>query len=229
MEYKIDSLAKGTRIISGDEAKLRRYILNIMIQSVEHEGFNEIILPVMEKSELYTDKAGAEILDQMYTFIDKNLKKKRSLCLRPEGTATIQKLADTHFKAQKDVKFWYFTRCYRYERPQAGRYREFFQFGVEWINPSDVFEAQKQLGYIAHNIMSEVGIIPGRFAWNESAKRGLNYYTKDGFEMSAHELGAQQQILGGGQYKQGVGFAFGFDRLMLLIKNNENVKRDSKG
>ena len=50
---------------------------------------------------------------------------------------------------------------------------------------------------------------------NESVKRGLQYYVEDGFEISCPQLGAQKQVCGGGTYKQGIGFAIGFDRLML--------------
>ena len=89
MELKIDKQVRGTRIIYGDEAKKRRSVLNKMIQIVEEQGFNEIILPSIEKSEIYSDKAGKEILTQMYFFKDKG---DRDLCLRPEVTATIQLL-----------------------------------------------------------------------------------------------------------------------------------------
>lgn len=52
----------------------------------------------------------------------------------------------------------------------------------------------------------------------ENVKRGLSYYVADGFEIAAPELGAQKQVLGGGSYKEGIGFAIGFDRLMLCNK-----------
>jgi len=134
MEYNIEQQLRGTRILFAEEAKERRKLLNKMIEIVEAKGFDEIILPSLEKSEIYVDKAGPEILNQMYTFTDKG---ERELCLRPEGTATVQLLADKYWKTQKNVKMWYFERCWRYERPQAGRYREFFQFGIEWINPKN--------------------------------------------------------------------------------------------
>ena len=116
MEIKIENLAKGMRIISGEQAKNRRKVLNQMIELAEGEAFNEITLPCVEPSEVYTDKAGAEILGQMYVFPDK---KGRELCLRPEGTATIQLIANKTWKGRKDVKVWYFERCWRYERPLA--------------------------------------------------------------------------------------------------------------
>lgn len=209
MELKIDQMAKGTRIISGEEAKERRILLNQIIELVEEDGYNEIILPSVEKSEIYTNKAGSEILGQMYTFPDKG---GRNLCLRPEGTATIQLIADKYYPTQKDVKLWYFERCWRYERPQAGRYREFFQFGVEWLNPTDREEAMIQQIELAEKIVS---LKTNDFLVDGSVKRGLSYYTEEGYEISVPNLGAQKQVMGGGPYKQGVGFAIGFDRLML--------------
>ena len=208
MEIKIEDSVKGVRIISGDEAKLRRIELNKLINLAEINGFSEIILPLIEPAKVYTDKAGDEVLGQMYNFPDK---KGRELCLRPEGTATIQLIADKHYKTQKDVMFWYFTRCYRYERPQEGRYREFFQFGVEWINPSDPKSAKKKLIGMA-KIMTYS--ITDRVI-NKSVKRGLGYYTENGFEIESPSLGAQKQICGGGSYEQGTGFALGFDRLLI--------------
>lgn len=77
---------------------------------------------------------GPEILGQMYAFPDR---KGRSLCLRPEGTATCQLLARGPWKDRRDVRIWYEARCWRYERPQAGRYREFTQIGVEILNPKE--------------------------------------------------------------------------------------------
>jgi len=146
----------------------------------------------------------------MYVFPDK---KERSLCLRPEGTATIQLLADKHWKQQKDVKLWYFEKCWRYERPQKGRYREFFQLGVEWINPSDMVNAENKLVGLAMHLCS---LVSTNYTINVNAVRGLSYYVKNGFEISYEELGAQSQVVGGGAYKQGIGFAIGFDRLMLV-------------
>ena len=98
MEYKIDAQARGVRIITGQEAKDRRILLNQLIELAEQQGFEEITLPSIEPAKVYTDKAGAEIRNQMYIFPDK---KTRELCLRPEATATIQLLADKHLKQKR--------------------------------------------------------------------------------------------------------------------------------
>ena len=208
MEFKIDTQARGVRIISGQEAKDRRVLLNKLIEIAESAGFGEIILPSIEPSKVYIDKAGQEVLNQMYTFPDK---KGRELCLRPEATATIQLLADKHLKQKKDVKIWYFERCWRYEKPQRGRYREFFQFGLEVINSSDA-NVRNELISLAEKM---IRLKTDEFEINRCVKRGLDYYTEDGFEIWVPQLGAQQQVLGGGTYNQGVGFGLGFDRLML--------------
>ncbi|WLQ12153.1 ATP phosphoribosyltransferase regulatory subunit [Hahella aquimaris] len=208
MEYKIEGMAKGVRIISGETAKKRRALLNQMITLAEASGFEEVILPSIEPSQVYVDKAGEEILGQMYVFPDK---KGRSLCLRPEGTATVQLVADKHFKRRKNVRLWYFERCWRYEQPQEGRYREFFQFGVEVINPSTPTVRQELID-LAEKMVS---LQTPEYEVFSAVKRGLSYYMEDGFEISVPKLGAQKQVVGGGAYKQGIGFGIGFDRLML--------------
>lgn len=152
---------------------------------------------------------GPEILGQMYVFPDK---KERKLCLRPEGTATCQLLARGPFKQKKDVKLWYQTRCWRYERPQAGRYREFTQLGIEVLNPSeDYFE---RLLLILQDFLNQT---TAKYVLNPRAKRGLQYYVEDGFEAECPILGAQKQVAGGGRYAEGIGFAVGLDRLELAL------------
>lgn len=208
MELQIEKQARGTRIIEGDQAKERRLILNQLIAIAETYHFDEIILPSVEPADIYTDKAGKEILNQMYVFDDK---KQRKLCLRPEATATVQLIANHFWQGKKEKRVWYFEKCWRYERPQAGRYREFYQFGLEIINPKDKFA--KELLIDIANEMVKLKATDG--VVNYSIRRGLDYYVEEGFEISCQQLGSQKQVCGGGAYKQGIGFAIGFDRLML--------------
>lgn len=208
MELQIEKQARGTRIIEGYQAKERRLILNQLIAIAETYHFDEIILPSVEPADIYTDKAGKEILNQMYVFDDK---KQRKLCLRPEATATVQLIANHFWQGKKEKRVWYFEKCWRYERPQAGRYREFYQFGLEIINPQDKFTKGLLIDIATEMVKLKAtdGVV------NYSVKRGLDYYVEEGFEISCEQLGAQKQVCGGGAYKQGIGFAIGFDRLML--------------
>jgi len=207
VEIRIEKQARGIRMLTGREAKTRRDIINRLILFAEKSGFQEIVLPCVEPSDIYKEKAGSEILGQMYVFLDR---KGRSLCLRPEGTATCQLLAQGPLQQEKDIKLWYETRCWRYERPQAGRYREFTQFGIEVLNPTRDF--REELIILAKQMISE---FTTNYEIAESIKRGLSYYTESGFEITCPKLGAQKQVLGGGRYAEGIGFAIGVDRLML--------------
>ena len=146
----------------------------------------------------------------MYVFPDKA---GRELCLRPEGTATCQLLARETFKAQRDVKLFYAATCWRYERPQAGRYREFLQFGVEVLNPS--LDWRDPLIGLATSMISRW---TSEFVIARQAQRGLAYYLGDGFEIACGALGAQKQVCGGGTYAEGIGFAIGVDRLVLAAR-----------
>jgi histidyl-tRNA synthetase len=212
MELEIDLQARGTRIITGEEAKLRRHLLNKLIGIAESYGFEEIQLPTIEPATIYTYKAGPEILNSMYVFQDK---KSRQLCLRPEATATVQLIGERYYP-KNEKKYWYFERCYRYERPQAGRYREFYQFGVEVLNPKDKLVKEFLIDVSREMVETKTK----NYLISHSVKRGLDYYIEDGFEIACPELGAQKQVVGGGRYSNGIGFAVGFDRLALCKSTN---------
>jgi histidyl-tRNA synthetase len=211
MEIKIDSTYKGTRILFKETAKLKRSLINKMIEILESYGYEEMMIPIIQKSEIFAKKVGEENQNMMYNFKDMG---DRNLCLSPEYTAIVQLVGKEKFKYQKDVKLFYIGECFRGERPQAGRYRQFTQFGVEVLNPSkdymsELIEISKKL----------IEIVTNNYVVNDDATRGLDYYKNGkGFEISCPELGAQKQICGGGEYDGGIGFAIGVDRLMLLKK-----------
>ena len=96
-------------------------------------GYQEIRTPVFEHTELFERGVGDTtdiVQKEMYTFLDKG---GRSITLKPEGTAGVARAYIEHklYANPQPVKMFYITPCYRYERPQAGRLREFHQFGVE--------------------------------------------------------------------------------------------------
>ena len=211
MEIKTSKTYKGTRIIFAETAKRKRTILNQMIEILESYGYQEMMIPVIQLSETFDKKVGEENNNMMYTFTDRG---NRNICLAPEYTAVVQNLANETFKMTKDVKLFYIGECFRGERPQAGRYRQFTQFGVEVINPrkdytDELLEIAKKL----------IELTTDNYEVNLDATRGLDYYTGGkGFEIACPELGAQKQICGGGSYEVGAGFAIGVDRLILTTR-----------
>jgi histidyl-tRNA synthetase len=141
----------------------------------------------------------------------------------PEVTGLIQETwREDWSKKDKTKRIFYVSRCYRYERPQKGRYREFTQFGVEYLGagPEGSEEVQKLLADSLAEVKATTARLLGvEFDFNITAgvKRGLSYYVEDGFEAECASLGAQKQIAGGGRYAEGVGWAIGVDRLVLAM------------
>lgn len=141
----------------------------------------------------------------------------REACLIPEATALFQEMANSG-EIRGPRKLFYVARCYRYERPQAGRYREFTQLGAEILNPKDPAAALAEAQADARFAVAALGIDPASLEWDPLARRGLGYYLGgQGFEARCPLLGAQSQLLGGGAYPEGAGFAIGLERALLAL------------
>lgn len=304
---------RGTRDFLPDEMERRRLIERRMREAARRWGYREVCTPDFENLELFTMKSGEGIIQEMYVFEDKG---GRQLTLRPEVTAAVLRMYVNEGKVlPKPIRWCYFADCFRYERPQKGRYRQFWQFGAELIGadtPSADAEAimladevlrstgvtfDLHVGHLApmkhlladlapgdqraimacldkhdqeglgaalvgrgltrlaeplaalgecrdvSEVFEIVGDIPERarieetFSLLDSQKiayrpdfgiaRGLDYYTGMVFEGFAKNLGAENQILGGGTYRlahlfggddvASCGFAIGFDRVMVSI------------
>ena len=195
---------KGTRIILGNK---KRNLINKMIEILQKNGFQEMQIPIIQYQETFKNKVGIENNNLMFNFNDRG---NREICLAPEYTAIIQKLAKTTFKNEKDIKVFYIAECFRGEKPQAGRYRQFTQLGVEIINPTKFY----QLPILADELIS---IVTENFEIDYNVTRGLDYYKEGrGFEIVCEQLGSSKQICGGGEYEGGIGFAIGIDRLLNI-------------
>lgn len=144
----------------------------------------------------------------MWRFQDKG---ERNVCLIPEVTGLLQETwREDWSKRMKTRNVFYVQRCYRYERPQKGRYREFTQFGIEMLGSTEADRAKQLLKLCLDRLEVD-------YVFSGSVKRGLSYYVEDGFEAAVESLGAQKQVAGGGVYCEGVGWAVGVDRLMLAM------------
>ncbi|MGI5938080.1 MULTISPECIES: histidine--tRNA ligase [Methanoculleus] len=304
---------RGTRDFLPDEMERRRLIEQRMREVARRWGYREVSTPDFEHLELFTMKSGEGIIQEMYVFEDKG---GRKLTLRPEVTAATLRMYVNEGKVlPKPIRWCYFADCFRYERPQKGRYRQFWQFGVELIG-ADTALADTEVIMLADDMLRSTGVtfdlhvghlapmkhilaelapeeqraimayldkhdkegleaalvernlthlaeplaalsecreiaevfevagdVPERarieetFALLDSQNinyqpdfgiaRGLDYYTGMVFEGFARNLGAENQILGGGTYRlahlfggddvASCGFAIGFDRVMVSI------------
>jgi len=308
---------RGTRDFLPDEMERRRLIERRMREAAGRWGYREVCTPDFEHLELFTMKSGEGIIQEMYVFEDKG---GRKMTLRPEVTAAVLRMYVNEGKVlPKPLRWCYFADCFRYERPQKGRYRQFWQFGVELIG-ADTASADAEVIMLADDTLRSTGVtfdlhvghlapmkhllsdlapgdqraimayldkhdqkgleaalvekglthlaeplaalgeccdvsevfevagdVPERarieetFALLDSLDigyrpdfgiaRGLDYYTGMVFEGFARNLGAENQILGGGTYRlahlfggddvASCGFAIGFDRVMVSIGDFE--------
>ncbi|GAB6285711.1 MAG: histidine--tRNA ligase [Methanoregula sp.] len=311
---------RGTRDFLPDEMEPRRAVEWKLREVARRFGYREVCTPEFEDLELFTQRSGEGITSEMYVFEDKG---GRKLALRPEITAAVIRMYINEAKvAPKPLRWCYFADCFRYERPQKGRYRQFWQFGVELIGAdtaiadaevillaAEMLDAtgvtyELKVGHLAfmkqllrdldptaqrrvmahldkkdftgldvtlaeldkpdlaqsltaliscrtvQEALTIVGPIPDevrliqtldmldasgcRYILNFGIARGLDYYTGMVFEGFARNLGAENQILGGGTYRlahlfggddvASCGFAIGFDRVMVSLGDVQHTK-----
>ena len=316
---------RGTRDFLPDEMEARRYVERKLREVARGYGYREVCTPEFEDLELFTMRSGDGIIEEMYVFEDKG---GRKLALRPEITAAVIRMYVNEARvAPKPLRWCYFADCFRYERPQKGRYRQFWQFGVELIG-ADTALADAEVVSLAAGMLNETGVayelkvghlslmrklladiepasqrrimahldkkdfdglkctletmvkgdlaeslhalvscrklddafaitgpIPEKerieqsismldtsgisYSLNFGIARGLDYYTGMVFEGFAQNLGAENQILGGGAYRlahliggddtASCGFAIGFDRVMVSLGDRQPEKRTIVG
>lgn len=150
---------KGTKDILPSESYKWQYIENVARETAALFGVGEIRTPTFEHTEVFERGVGdtTDIVNkEMYTFLDKG---GRSISLKPEGTAGVARAFTENGlnNYALPVKLFYLTSCFRYERPQAGRLREFHQFGIEFLG-SDKPDIDAEAIIFAATFFDKLGI-----------------------------------------------------------------------
>lgn len=151
---------KGTIDVLPDETPLYRRIETIMREQAERYGFGEIRTPTFENTELFERGVGDTtdvVQKEMYTFTDRD--ENRRISLRPEGTASVVRALIEHGCQSEPMplKYYYIINCFRHEAPQAGRSREFFQFGAELFG-ADSPAADATMIALAASVFRRLGL-----------------------------------------------------------------------
>lgn len=155
----ITQAPRGTYDLYGSEVrewqKIEREIYNLM----DTFHFGEVRTPIFEHTELFSRGVGDTtdiVQKEMYTFEDKG---KRSITLKPEGTAGAARAFLEHkmFADPQPTKLFYITPCFRYEKPQAGRDRQFTQFGIEMYGSSSPY-ADAEVISVGYSLLKRLGI-----------------------------------------------------------------------
>src|SRR5881398_91999 len=145
----------GFRDFYPEDFAFRNSIFATWREVARRYGFQEYDGPPLEPLELYTDKSGAEIVQQLYEFEDKG---GRRVALRPEMTPTLARMVAAKANAlRKPVRWFSIPQLFRYERQQRGRLRGHFQLNVDIIGEADV-TADAELLAVAIEMMREFGL-----------------------------------------------------------------------
>lgn len=146
---------RGTRDFLFDEMRARKKAEKTLREVFENYAYQEINTPLFEDLKLFTTKSGEEIVDQLYNFKDKS---DREITLRPEITAPVARLYLNELqKTAKPIKLYYYGSCFRYERPQKGRFRQFWQFGCELIGGKSP-ESEAEVISMCNTSLERLGI-----------------------------------------------------------------------
>ena len=125
---------RGTRDFTPDVMNRRLAFEKLLETKALSHGFKRVQTPIFETLDLFTAKSGPGVVKQLYAFQDKS---DRALTLRPELTAPVMRMISEEMRSSpKPLRLSYYGQCFRYEESKKGRYREFFQYGVELIGAS---------------------------------------------------------------------------------------------
>ena len=146
---------RGTRDFYPDDMRLRNWLFERFHSAARSHGFEEYDAPVLESEELYTRKAGEEIVGQLYNFEDKG---GRRVALRPEMTPSLARMVMARAGGLAlPIKWYSIPQCWRYERTQRGRGREHYQWNVDIWGMNGV-EADAELLSVLVHFFNSVGL-----------------------------------------------------------------------
>ncbi len=150
---------RGVHDILPDDHEFHTYIKKVVRHRARQAGFRRITTPTLEYTDLFSRSIGDDsdiVSKEMYTFEDR---KGRSLTMKPEGTAGVVRSYIQHGMNQlpQPVLLYYIEPHFRYDRPQKGRYRQFWQFGLEVIGESDP-ALDAQVIHLAQKINEDLGV-----------------------------------------------------------------------
>ncbi len=148
---------RGTRDFLPDEMAVRNHVERAARATFESYGYQQVQTPTFEQYDLFAARSGEEIRESMFTFASDAGR----YALRPELTAPVCRLVanDELARFPRPYKLYYFGPCFRYCRPQQGRYREFVQTGVELMGAGDAL-ADAEVVAVALRVLANLGVEP---------------------------------------------------------------------
>ncbi len=165
---------RGFRDIYPEEMRARRIVFDKIYFIARSFGFHEIDAPSVELLDLFRVKSGEEIVKQTFSFVDKG---GREITLIPELTPTVARMLVARKNIVKPVKWFSMPKMWRYEEPQSGRLREFYQFNAD-IFGSDKIYADAEIIALAMEILDSLGL-EGKYVMKVSDRILMEYILQD--------------------------------------------------
>ncbi len=168
---------KGTRDYYPDEKRLQNYIFHTWRQVVESFGYEEYGAPILEPLEIYAAKSGADLVnDETYRFTDRG---DREVAIRPEMTPTVARMMAARQQETPFPARWYsIANFMRYERPQKGREREFWQLNVDIFGVENL-QADAEIIIIADRILKAFKAKPNMYTIKINHRKLVDFMMKD--------------------------------------------------
>lgn len=163
---------KGTRDFYPDIMKFRRFLFGKMRQVSEKFGFEEYDGPILEPIELYLDKSSEELIKQQ-TFLIKD-RSGKTLALRPELTPTLARMVASKKDLILPLRWFSIGPRFRYEQPQKGRLREFYQWDVDLLG-IDTPEADAEIIALAITFLKELGFTPNEVVVKINSRKLIDF------------------------------------------------------
>ena len=181
---------KGARDFYPEDKRLQNYIFNTWRKVCERYGYEEYTAPVLEPIELYTSKTSDEIVnEQTYSFTDRG---GRTVVMRPEMTPSVSRMVAARRQELPYPLRWYsIPDCWRYERPQRGRNRQFWQLNVD-IFGVDTVDADLEIISLADSIMKQFGANESMYQIKINSRKLINLIMSQYLELDAMQ--AKQMI-----------------------------------
>jgi histidyl-tRNA synthetase len=165
---------KGFRDFYPEDKRIVNYIFDTWKDIALKYGYEEVDSPILEQVSLY-NKSGEEIPEQIYQFKDKG---DRDLALRPETTPSIARMIKSNPNLKKPIKWFSISQCYRYERMQKGRSREFFQFNLDSLG-NESMQADAEVIATLVQILKSLKLTKRDFYIRISNRKLLDDYYKE--------------------------------------------------
>lgn len=168
---------KGARDFYPEDKRLQKYMFGKIREVVERFGYEEYDAPILEPTELYLSKGNQEIIDeQTYTFTDRG---DRSVTIRTEMTPTVSRMvAGRRQELAYPIRWYSIPNLMRYERPQKGRLREFWQLNVDIFGVADT-KADTEIIMVSDQIFRSFGAKPDMYEIKINSRKFVNYILGD--------------------------------------------------